>query len=105
ASSAPKTGSTAGGAKARRSRNERARALQHEERMTSILRSINPATGATLAEYPALSPADLEQRLARAAAVAPRWRRTPVAERAAVVARLADLLEREKDRLGRLMTL
>jgi succinate-semialdehyde dehydrogenase/glutarate-semialdehyde dehydrogenase len=73
--------------------------------MTNTLRSINPTTGATLAEYPALSPADLEQRLALAAAVAPRWRRTPVAERAAVVARLGDLLEREKERLGRLMTL
>ena len=73
--------------------------------MTNNLRSINPTTGATLAEYPALSPADLEQRLARAAVVAPRWRRTPVAERAAVVARLGELLEREQDRLGRLMTL
>jgi succinate-semialdehyde dehydrogenase/glutarate-semialdehyde dehydrogenase len=73
--------------------------------MTNTLRSINPTTGATLAEHPALSPSDLEQRLARAAEVAPRWRRTSVAERAAIVARLGDLLEREKDRLGRLMTL
>ena len=73
--------------------------------MTNTIRSINPTTGATLAEYPALSPADLEERLTRSAAVAPRWRRTPVAERAAIVARLGDLLEREKDRLGRLMTL
>jgi len=73
--------------------------------MTNTIRSINPTTGATLAEHQALSPADLEQRLARAAEVAPRWRRTPVAERAAIVARLGDLLEREKDRLGRLMTL
>ena len=34
-----------------------------------------------------------------------RWRRTPVAERAAVVARLGALLDAEKDQLGRLMTL
>ncbi|HEX7977967.1 MAG TPA: NAD-dependent succinate-semialdehyde dehydrogenase [Gemmatimonadaceae bacterium] len=73
--------------------------------MTNTIRSINPTTGATLAEHPALSSADLEQRLARAAAVAPRWRRTPVTERAAIVGRLGDLLEQEKDRLGRLMTL
>src|SRR5258705_4512625 len=73
--------------------------------MTHTFQSINPTTGATLAEHPALSPADLERRLARAAEVAPRWRRTPVAERAAIVARLGDLLEHEKDRLGRLMTL
>jgi succinate-semialdehyde dehydrogenase/glutarate-semialdehyde dehydrogenase len=73
--------------------------------MTTTIRSINPTTGATLAEYQTLSPAELEQRIARAAEVATRWRRTPVAERAAIVARLGDLLEREKDRLGRLMTL
>ena len=73
--------------------------------MTNTFRSINPTTGATLAEHPGLSPAELEHRLARAAEVAPRWRRTPVAERAAIVARLGDLLEQEKDRLGRLMTL
>jgi len=73
--------------------------------MTNTIRSINPTTGATLAEHEVLSPADLERRLARAAEIAPRWRRTPVAERAAIVARLGDLLEREKDRLGRLMTL
>src|SRR6476660_9459985 len=105
ASSARKTAPMAGGARASRSPNERARALQEQERMTNTIRSINPTTGATLAEYPALSPADLEERLTRSAAVAPRWRRTPVAERAAIVARLGDLLEREKDRLGRLMTL
>jgi succinate-semialdehyde dehydrogenase/glutarate-semialdehyde dehydrogenase len=71
--------------------------------MTTI-RSINPTTGAPLAEYQTLSPADVEQRIARAGEVAPRWRRTPVAARAAIVGRLGDLLESEKDRLGRLMT-
>jgi succinate-semialdehyde dehydrogenase/glutarate-semialdehyde dehydrogenase len=72
--------------------------------MTNTMRSTNPATGAVLAEYPMLSAGGLEERLARAADAAARWRRTPVAERAAVVARLADLLDAEKDRLGRLMT-
>jgi succinate-semialdehyde dehydrogenase / glutarate-semialdehyde dehydrogenase len=71
----------------------------------STLRSINPATGETLAEYPALPSEELERRLALAADAAARWRRTPVAERAAVVARLAALLDAEKERLGRLMTL
>jgi succinate-semialdehyde dehydrogenase/glutarate-semialdehyde dehydrogenase len=68
-------------------------------------KSINPATGATLREYPAHGPADIESRLARAHAAAPRWRATPVARRAAVVGALGDLLEAEKDRLGRMMTL
>jgi succinate-semialdehyde dehydrogenase/glutarate-semialdehyde dehydrogenase len=71
--------------------------------MTSM-RSINPATGETLAAYPTLAPAELEAKLALAHDAAARWRRTPVAERAAMVARLGDLLESEKDRLGRLMT-
>jgi succinate-semialdehyde dehydrogenase/glutarate-semialdehyde dehydrogenase len=71
----------------------------------TTFRSINPATGATLAEFPGLSSSELESKLARAHSAAPAWRRTPVAERAAIVARLADLLEQDKDRLGRLMTM
>ncbi len=72
-------------------------------RMT--FKSINPATGETLAEFPAHSPSDVEQKLARASAAAPQWRRTPVRERAAMVGRLGALLESEKERLGRMMTL
>ena len=68
-------------------------------------KSVNPATGETLAEFPALTPADIERRLALAANAAPRWRRTPVIERAAVVRRLGVLLESDKARLGRMMTL
>lgn len=68
-------------------------------------RSINPATGAVLAEFPALTSDDVEQRIALAAATAPRWRATPVSERAAMVGRLGDLLDAEKERLGRMMTL
>ena len=55
-------------------------------------RSINPVTGEVLAEFPAHTPADVEQRLARASATAPRWRATPVTERAAMVRRLGELL-------------
>jgi succinate-semialdehyde dehydrogenase / glutarate-semialdehyde dehydrogenase len=71
----------------------------------TTMKSINPATGETLAEHPTLSAEQLERRLALAADTAVRWRNTPVAERAAVVARLADLLDAEKDRLGHLMTM
>ena len=67
--------------------------------------SINPATGETLREFPALSSAEVDACIARAAAAFDVWRRTPVAERAAVVRRAAEILEREKDALGRLMTL
>jgi len=68
-------------------------------------RSINPATGELLAEFPAHTPADIEQRLARAANTASAWRRTPVRERAAMVGRIGELLERDKERIGRMMTL
>ncbi len=68
-------------------------------------KSVNPATGETLAELPAHSAAEVAAKLALAHDAAPHWRRTPVAERAAVVARLGALLDAEKDRLGRMMTL
>ena len=68
-------------------------------------RSINPATGVTLAEFAAHTPSQVEARLARASGAAAGWRATPVAERAAVVARLGTLLDAEKQRLGRMMTL
>ncbi|HEU4722519.1 MAG TPA: NAD-dependent succinate-semialdehyde dehydrogenase [Gemmatimonadaceae bacterium] len=68
-------------------------------------RSINPATGETVAEHPAHSAPELERRVSLAADAAARWRRTPVSERAAVVGRLGELLDAEKARLGRLMTL
>ncbi|HEY2066391.1 MAG TPA: NAD-dependent succinate-semialdehyde dehydrogenase [Gemmatimonadaceae bacterium] len=77
--------------------------MQAESRMT--FRSINPATGETLAEFPAHTPGEVDAKLARAHTAAHAWRRTPIADRAAVVRRLGDLLDGEKERLGRMMTL
>src|SRR6476469_1643164 len=65
----------------------------------------NPATGETVRTFDALSESDVAARLDRAARAFRQWRVTPVAERAAVVARAGDILERDKDRYGRLMTL
>jgi succinate-semialdehyde dehydrogenase/glutarate-semialdehyde dehydrogenase len=65
----------------------------------------NPATGETLRRFDALSESELDARLDRAVAAYHRWRVTPVAERAAIVARAGEILDREKDRFGRLMTL
>ena len=69
------------------------------------IRSINPASGQTLAEFAEHSAAEIEARLAHAKRAASVWRRTPVGQRALVVAQLGALLEQEKDRLGRIMTL
>ena len=65
----------------------------------------NPATGETVRTFDALSESDVAARLDRAARAFRQWRVTPVAERAGVVARAGDILEKDKDRYGRLMTL
>jgi succinate-semialdehyde dehydrogenase/glutarate-semialdehyde dehydrogenase len=69
------------------------------------MKSVNPATGEVLKEYPDHDDAEVEARVARAAEAFRGWRRTPFAERARCMRAAGDLLEREKDRLGRLMTL
>ncbi len=66
--------------------------------------TVNPATEADLATYDALSDAALDDALDRAADAFETHRTLSFAERAAVMRRLADLLEDQKDDLGRLMT-
>jgi succinate-semialdehyde dehydrogenase/glutarate-semialdehyde dehydrogenase len=67
--------------------------------------TINPATGETLRSFDAHSEAEVERRLALAAAEYPRWRAVPMADRAARMIRAAELLDEHKQALGRLMTL
>ncbi len=67
--------------------------------------TINPATGQTVQSFDAHDDAHIEATLARAADAALAWRRRPVAERAAVVARAGEVLDRERERYARLMTL
>ncbi|HVZ78828.1 MAG TPA: aldehyde dehydrogenase family protein, partial [Gemmatimonadaceae bacterium] len=68
------------------------------------MHSINPATGERVASFDTHTAAQVEERLARAAAAAEVWRLTPVAVRAAVVARAGELLDRDRERYARLMT-
>jgi succinate-semialdehyde dehydrogenase / glutarate-semialdehyde dehydrogenase len=67
--------------------------------------TINPATGETIRTFEPLTDAALDERLALASAAFREWRRTPVAERAAVVRRAGEILERRKGEYARLMTL
>jgi succinate-semialdehyde dehydrogenase/glutarate-semialdehyde dehydrogenase len=67
--------------------------------------STNPTTGELLRRFEAHGPDEVERRLALAARQAVLWRETPVDERAAVLARAAQLLERDKQAHGRTMTL
>ena len=71
----------------------------------ATLSSVSPATGEVLARFDELSDAELEARIARAAQTFRTWRRRPFAERAALMARAADVLEQRKEQWGRLMTL
>jgi len=67
--------------------------------------TINPASGETLRTFEALSSAQIERRIARAAETYESFRRTPLRERLACLQRAAELLEAQKEELGRLMTL
>jgi succinate-semialdehyde dehydrogenase/glutarate-semialdehyde dehydrogenase len=67
--------------------------------------SINPTTGETLKEFAAFDDAEIEERLKRAEKAFAHHRREPFAKRAQLMMAAASLLEQEKDRLARTMTL
>ena len=69
-----------------------------------MLRSVNPATGEEIARYPLHTANEVERRLARAADAFSAHRALPIAERAALLARLADVLDARADALGRFAT-
>jgi len=70
-----------------------------------VIASINPATGETLRTFEALTGAQIDDRIARADAAYRKHRRTSFAERARWLEAAAEILESEKDRFGRIMTL
>jgi succinate-semialdehyde dehydrogenase/glutarate-semialdehyde dehydrogenase len=65
--------------------------------------TINPATGQTIRTFSPISDQELEAKLQRAADAYERHRRTPIRERTRMLGRAAEILEREKEDLGRLM--
>src|ERR1039458_3063798 len=70
-----------------------------------VIASINPATGETLRTFEELTDAQLEEKLANAERAYRAYRLTPFADRARWLMAAADILESEKDRIGRIMTL
>ena len=66
--------------------------------------SINPTTGETLKTFEPHSPAQIEQKLQLAVETFQAHRRSSLAERAAKMTRVAEILENEKLALGKLMT-
>jgi succinate-semialdehyde dehydrogenase / glutarate-semialdehyde dehydrogenase len=67
--------------------------------------TVNPATGEVVRTFEPLSNAQIEAKLQLAADTFPRFRRLSFAARAAMMNKAAEILERDKDALGRLMTL
>lgn len=69
-----------------------------------IFRSVNPATGETIAEYPACAPLDAENRLDRASAGFEIWKRKPLQDRCEVIESAARGLLARRGELAGLMT-
>jgi succinate-semialdehyde dehydrogenase/glutarate-semialdehyde dehydrogenase len=67
--------------------------------------SINPTTGETLKKFSAFSDDEIEQRLRRAERAFARHRREPFVKRAEFLLATASLLEQEKQKLARTITL
>jgi succinate-semialdehyde dehydrogenase / glutarate-semialdehyde dehydrogenase len=65
--------------------------------------TVNPANGKTIRTFEPLSEATLEARLQCAADTFRRFRRTPLTERIRMLQKAAEILETEKEELGRLM--
>ena len=66
--------------------------------------SINPANGVLIQSFPPLSDAEVERKLQNALTAFRVFRGTSFAERARLMMRTADILERDKNSLARLMT-
>lgn len=73
----------------------------HSQRVDPIP---NPATGETLGWMPHSTPAEVDAAIEAARQAFPQWRATPVVERARVMFRYKDLLERQFEELARLVT-
>ena len=64
---------------------------------------VNPATGETVATYDTFTDAQIDDAVARAHAAAAIWGRTPVAERAAVIRRIAELHRERREEFAEIM--
>ena len=65
----------------------------------------NPATGETLKTFAALTDAEIEAKLDRSQQAFEQYRNTPMQKRAAWLQVTAEILEREQEQFGQLMTL
>lgn len=69
-----------------------------------MIKSINPTTGAVIAEYELHSPAQVEAALSGAAVAQSEWRKVPVEKRVKLLTAMARELRSGKERFARLIT-
>ena len=67
--------------------------------------SINPANGKLLKSFEPLSDAQIEEKILLACKTFREYKKVPFADRAAMMLRAAEIVEKEKETFGRLMTL
>src|SRR5277367_5081319 len=67
--------------------------------------TVNPATGELVRSFEPLTAAEIEAKLRCEVETFPKFRKLSFAERAAMMNRAADILDSEKESLGRMMTL
>ncbi len=70
-----------------------------------MFKSVNPATGEEIATYPELSAAEVDAKLDKAVAAFRTWRTTDLAERSALLNRIGDQYQANRERLARMATL
>ena len=63
----------------------------------------DPSTGASLAQVPQCTAAEVEKAIAAAKAAYPAWKNTPVRKRASIMMKLRGLIERDKEELTRMV--
>ncbi len=68
-------------------------------------RALNPATGQVIEDFAHATDTEIQDAIAAAHTAFEKWRRRPIAERAAVVARLADLFTERVEELAGIITL
>jgi succinate-semialdehyde dehydrogenase/glutarate-semialdehyde dehydrogenase len=69
-----------------------------------MFKSINPATGNLVAEYPEMSPDTVQDILQQAFQAQQKWRNIPIRERAKMMLKASDLLLANKQQYARMMT-
>jgi succinate-semialdehyde dehydrogenase / glutarate-semialdehyde dehydrogenase len=72
--------------------------------LNMAIATINPATGQLLRTFEPLSDAQIEGKLQLASAAFSRYRKVSFAERAGMMVKAGEILDRDKEVLGRLMT-